>query len=74
MLVLDEMQWADGTSWDALEHIHPSDSYATVPTNGFPWDAYHINAVQVLGHGTLLVSMRDTWAAYLVNIRSGQII
>jgi GGDEF domain-containing protein/tetratricopeptide (TPR) repeat protein len=21
MLVLDEMQWADGTSWDALEHI-----------------------------------------------------
>ncbi len=61
-------------SWDALDHIHPSDSYATVPTNGFPWDAYHINAVQALGNGTFLVSMRDTWAAYLVNIRTGHII
>ena len=58
-------------SWDALDHIPPSDSYATIPTNGFPWDAYHVNAVQALGNGTFLVSMRDTWAAYLVNIRTG---
>jgi EmrB/QacA subfamily drug resistance transporter len=60
-------------SWDALEHIPLSQSHATIPTNGFPWDAYHVNAVQVLGNGTFLVSMRDTWAAYLVNIASGRI-
>ena len=30
--------------------------------------------MQALGNGTFLVSMRDTWAAYLVNIRTGHII
>ncbi len=60
-------------SWDALKHIPLSDSYASLPTNGFPWDAYHVNSIQLVGHGQLLVSMRNTWAAYLVNMRTGQI-
>jgi EmrB/QacA subfamily drug resistance transporter len=60
-------------SWDALQHIPPSQSYATVPTNGFPWDTYHINAIQMVGDGTFLVSMRNTWAVYLVNIKTGGI-
>jgi Arylsulfotransferase (ASST) len=60
-------------SWDALRHIPLRDSYATLPTNGFPWDAYHVNSVQLLGAGRLLVSMRNTWAAYLVNVRTGRI-
>ncbi len=32
-------------NWDALDHINPSYSYATLPTNGFPWDTYHVNAI-----------------------------
>ncbi len=60
-------------NWDALEHIPLGDSYASVPTNGFPWDAYHVNAVDVAPNGSFLVSMRNTWAAYLVNIASGKI-
>ena len=60
-------------SWDALEHIPLGDSRATVPTNGFPWDAYHVNAIDLTGDGTFLVSMRNTWAAYLVNIATGKI-
>ncbi len=60
-------------TWDALEHIPPQDSYATVPTNGFPWDTYHVNALELSGNGTFLVSMRNTWAAYLVNIDTGKI-
>jgi EmrB/QacA subfamily drug resistance transporter len=60
-------------SWDALDHIPLSDSYATLPTNGFPWDAYHVNSVQLTGNGDFLVSMRNTWAAYLVNIDTGRI-
>ncbi len=60
-------------TWDALAHIPLSDSYATLPTNGFPWDAYHVNAIDLTGHGTFLVSMRNTWAAYLVNIYNGDI-
>ena len=62
-------------NWDALaaDHIPLGDSYATLPTNGFPWDAYHVNSIDLLGNGTFLVSMRDTWAAYLVNIKTGKI-
>ncbi len=61
-------------SWDALTHIPLSESQATLPTNGFPWDAYHVNSIQLAGNGTFLVSMRDTWAAYLVDIDSGRIL
>jgi hypothetical protein len=61
-------------SWDALDHIPPADSWATLPTNGFPWDTYHINSIQLLGNGTFFVSMRDTWAAYLVDIATGKIL
>jgi EmrB/QacA subfamily drug resistance transporter len=60
-------------SWDALEHIPLSDSHATVPTNGFPWDAYHVNAIDLAGDGTFLVSMRNTWATYLVDGATGKI-
>ena len=60
-------------SWDALDHIALSDSYASLPTNGFPWDAYHVNAIDLAGNGTFVVSMRNTWAAYAVNINAGKI-
>jgi hypothetical protein len=60
-------------SWDALDHIALSDSQASLPTNGFPWDAYHVNAINLPGDGTFVVSMRNTWAAYKVNIATGAI-
>jgi hypothetical protein len=61
-------------SWDALDHISLADSRASLPTNGFPWDAYHVNAIDLPGNGTFVVSMRNTWAAYLVDIASGRIV
>jgi EmrB/QacA subfamily drug resistance transporter len=60
-------------SWDALDHIPLSQSQSSLPTNGFPWDAYHINAIDLTGNGTFLVSMRNTWAAYLVDVATGNI-
>lgn len=60
-------------SWDALKHIPMTDTHAIPPTNGFPWDLYHVNAIQVVGPHTLLVSMRDTWAAYLIDTTTGKI-
>ena len=60
-------------SWDALDHIPLDESYASVPTNGFPWDAYHVNAVELAGNGAFLVSMRNTWAAYMVDAATGRI-
>ena len=60
-------------NWDALDHIPLSESHASLPTNGFPWDAYHVNSIDLTGDGTFLVSMRNTWAAYLVDIDTGKI-
>jgi EmrB/QacA subfamily drug resistance transporter len=60
-------------NWDALTHIPLEESKASLPTNGFPWDAYHVNSIDLTGSGEFLVSMRDTWAAYLVDINSGRI-
>jgi hypothetical protein len=60
-------------TWDALDHIPLGDSRASLPTNGFPWDAYHVNAIDLPGDGTFVVSMRNTWAAYKVNIDTGRI-
>jgi EmrB/QacA subfamily drug resistance transporter len=60
-------------TWDALDHIPLGDSWASLPTNGFPWDAYHVNAIDVPGDGSFVVSMRNTWAAYRVNATTGAI-
>jgi EmrB/QacA subfamily drug resistance transporter len=60
-------------TWDALDHLPLKDSRASLPTNGFPWDAYHINAIGLPGDGTFVASMRNMWAAYKVNISSGKI-
>ena len=38
-------------NWDALDHIPLSESQASLPTNGFPWDAYHVNSIQLVGNG-----------------------
>ncbi|HXD66134.1 MAG TPA: MFS transporter [Solirubrobacteraceae bacterium] len=61
-------------TWTASGHIPRRDSYTQPPPNGFPWDTYHVNSVQPYGNGTFLVSMRNTWAVYLVSARSGRII
>jgi hypothetical protein len=60
-------------NWDALDHIPLSQSYSTLPSNGFPWDAYHVNSIVLPGDGTFVVSMRNTWAAYKVDIATGKI-
>ena len=61
-------------TWQASDHIPRRDSYTQPPPNGFPWDTYHVNSVQPYGNGTFLVSMRNTWAIYLVNARTGKIL
>ena len=58
-------------TWDALNpggtpNIPLSQSQQK-PFPGIPWDAYHINSIQLTGNETFLVSMRNTWTAYLVN-------
>jgi hypothetical protein len=68
-------------TWDALNpggtpnvplsaSEQPASTKGTGP--GGSWDAYHVNAVQVLPNDQLLVSMRNTWAVYLVEASTGR--
>jgi hypothetical protein len=38
------------------------------------WDPYHLNSVQALPDGDVLISMRDTWAVYLLNPVTGHVV
>jgi len=60
-------------SWDALKHIPLTDTHSLPPDNSFPFDAYHVNSLDIVGKDTLLVSMRNTWTVYLINMRTGKI-
>jgi EmrB/QacA subfamily drug resistance transporter len=62
-------------TWDALDHIPLTASETQAPPNGFPWDAYHVNSIELVGEGSpeFLVSMRNTWAAYMVDAKTGAI-
>jgi hypothetical protein len=60
-------------TWDALQHIPLSQTRQ--PANPkIPWDAYHVNSIQLISGGRFLTSMRNTWAGYLVDIASGSIV
>ena len=44
------------------------------PSATVPWDAYHGNSIQLVGTHEFLVSMRNTWAAYLVDADNGKLL
>jgi Arylsulfotransferase (ASST) len=64
-------------SWDALNpggtpHIPLSDSHSKPLKTGV-WDAYHENSIS-LGNNSFLVSMRNDWTAYDVDVATGNIL
>ena len=59
--------------WHSFGHIPLSQSYAT-PANSASYDAFHINSVQALPHGRVLLSARDTSAVYDVARAGGRIV
>ena len=68
-------------TWDAFNpggkpHIPLSDSYVqpAPPSPTTPWDPYHVNSIQLVGQRRFLVSMRNTWAAYLVDRQTGKTV
>jgi hypothetical protein len=61
-------------TWDALRHIPLADSRQALAGTPGAWDAYHVNTVQPMTDGHILVSMRNTWAAYLIDPKSGRIV
>ena len=67
-------------TWDALNPGHAarvplSDSEQPPPrAPATPWDAYHINSLQVLGAGRILISMRNTWGVYLLDTATQRVL
>jgi hypothetical protein len=61
--------------WDALDHVPLKDSYKySAKTPGHVLDPYHMNSISPLPGGDVLVSMRNTSAAYEINTRTGSIV
>ena len=60
--------------WHALGHIALQDSYSRMPrTTTSNWDYVHVNSVDPGSNGVLL-SARNTWQLYDVDIHTGGII
>jgi Arylsulfotransferase (ASST) len=57
--------------WHALGHIPLSDSHNPIPNNGNPWDYIHLNSIDPGASGDVLVSARNSWGLYDVDIRTG---
>jgi Arylsulfotransferase (ASST) len=58
--------------WRASEHVVVEESYF-VPSNGV-WDYLHLNSVDGLDDGSLLLSARHTCAVYKIDPASGDIV
>jgi hypothetical protein len=57
--------------WHGLDHIAVAESHQ--PYNE-PYDYLHLNSIDVLPDGNLLVSARATWALYKLDRRTGEVI
>jgi hypothetical protein len=61
--------------WHSLDHVPLQSSYnSAAPTSrAEPFDDFHINSIDVEQDGDLLVSSRNTWAAYDIDAKTGQV-
>ncbi len=63
--------------WNVLAHVDPVDSMlpaSSATSSNNIWDCFHINSVEELPNNTLLISMRNMWAIYLVEKKRGKIL
>jgi hypothetical protein len=60
--------------WDSLKHVPVSASYLPNPGHGRVWDYFHGNAITRDSDGNLLVSARNTWGVYKINVKTGGIM
>jgi hypothetical protein len=62
--------------WTSFDHVALADSIelARKSTRDWPFDYFHINSIDVEPDGSLLVSARNTWAAYDIDRRSGRVV
>ena len=61
--------------WSSLDHVPLSASYSspTGSSSAWPFDFFHLNSIDLVPDGSLLVSSRNTWALDDIDPSSGQI-
>jgi hypothetical protein len=59
--------------WHQLGRIDLADAEAPPQANA-TWDPFHVNSVQALGNGNIVISDRETWAIYEINKANGHLI
>jgi hypothetical protein len=63
--------------WNALTHVPISDTYMPAPSPHDPSDVldyFHVNSIDPLADGDVLISSRNTWTSYLLDGSNGSII
>jgi hypothetical protein len=74
--IVQEVNIASGQvlwEWHAYGHAPLIMSYAGKPTNA-PYDFFHVNSIQQLPDGSLLISARHTWTVYDISMRTGRVL
>jgi hypothetical protein len=61
--------------WTSLDHVALDESYAPAggTSTAWPFDFFHINAINLDQDSSLLISARNTWTAYDIQPQTGQI-
>lgn len=57
--------------WHALGHIPLSESLNPIPPGTYPWDYIHVNSADPGPGDDVLISARNSWTLYDVDIHSG---
>jgi Arylsulfotransferase (ASST) len=64
--------------WHALDHVPIADAYPKINAGeartAFPFDFFHINSLDPLPNGTVMVSSRNTWTIYTLDERTGEVL
>jgi hypothetical protein len=73
--IVQEIDVATGKviwEWHALGHVPVSESHLPYAL-GQRYDYFHLNSIQQLSDGNVLISARNTWGVYLINKKTGKI-
>ncbi len=57
--------------WHAFGHIPLGDSFNPPQRSSYPWDYIHVNSIDPGCCGDVLLSARNSWTLYDVNLHSG---
>jgi hypothetical protein len=61
--------------WDALGHVAISDTHVYMPRlTTTVLDYFHLNSIDPLPDGDVLISSRNTWATYLISETTGAVL